>query len=86
MRGVAYTFAALPNFIASANNSSETESIFETLPTDYAGPLTEIVLVGVLALRTPGKRLEWDSANLNVTNARSSTSFMKTEYRNGWTL
>ena len=26
---------------------------------DYAGPLTEIVLVGVLALRAPGKKLAW---------------------------
>ena len=29
---------------------------------DYAGPMTEIVLLGVLALRAPGRRLEWDSA------------------------
>ena len=36
---------------------------------DYAGPLTEIVLLGVLALLRPGKRLEWDSANLKVKNA-----------------
>ena len=36
---------------------------------DYAGPLTEIVLLGVLALRAPGGRLEWDGANLKVKNA-----------------
>ena len=28
---------------------------------DYAGLLTEIVLLGVLALHLPGRRLEWDS-------------------------
>ena len=28
---------------------------------DYAGPMTETVLLGVLALRAPGTRLEWDS-------------------------
>ena len=31
---------------------------------DYAGPLTEILLLGLLACRSPGRRLEWDSANL----------------------
>jgi hypothetical protein len=53
---------------------------------DYAGPLTEIVLLGVLALRTPGERLQWDSTNLKVTNAPELDAFIKTEYRNGWTL
>jgi hypothetical protein len=53
---------------------------------DYAGPLTEIVLLGVLALRSPGKRLEWDSVNLKVTNAPELDAFIKTEYRQGWTL
>ena len=36
---------------------------------DYSGPMTETVLLGVLSLRAPGTRLEWDSANLKVTNA-----------------
>jgi predicted dehydrogenase len=53
---------------------------------DYSGPLTETVLLGVLALRSPGKRLEWDSANLKVTNAPELDPFIKTEYRQGWTL
>ena len=53
---------------------------------DYAGPLTEIVLVGVLALRAPGKRLEWDSVNLKVKNAPELDAYVHTEYRKGWTL
>ncbi len=53
---------------------------------DYAGPLTEIVLLGVLALRAPGKRLEWDSENLKVRNAPELNEFVHTEYRKGWTL
>jgi predicted dehydrogenase len=53
---------------------------------DYAGPLTEIVLVGVLALRAPGQRLEWDSANLKVKNAPELDPFVRVEYRDGWTL
>ena len=53
---------------------------------DYAGPLTEVVLLGVLTLRAPGRRLEWDSANLKVKNAPELSAFARTEYRKGWTL
>jgi predicted dehydrogenase len=53
---------------------------------DYAGPLTEIALVGVLALRAPGQRLEWDSVNLKVKNAPELNAHVHTEYRKGWTL
>jgi predicted dehydrogenase len=53
---------------------------------DYSGPLTEIVLLGVLALRSPGRRLEWDSENLKVKNAPELNQFVHTEYRKGWTL
>jgi predicted dehydrogenase len=53
---------------------------------DYAGPLTEIVLLGVLALRSPGKRLEWDSVNLKVKNAPELDAYVHADYRPGWTL
>jgi predicted dehydrogenase len=53
---------------------------------DYAGPLTEIVLLGVLALYAPGRRLEWDGANLRVKNAPELNEFVHTEYRKGWSL
>lgn len=53
---------------------------------DYAGPLTETVLLGVLALRAPGTRLEWDSKNLRVKNAPELNRYVHTEYRQGWTL
>jgi predicted dehydrogenase len=53
---------------------------------DYAGPLTEIVLLGVLALRAPGQRLEWDGAGLKVKNAPELNEYVHTEYRKGWTL
>lgn len=52
----------------------------------YAGPMTETVLLGVLALRAPGVRLEWDSAQLKVKNVPEVNQFVHTEYRKGWTL
>ena len=53
---------------------------------DYAGPLTEIALVGVLALRAPGRRLEWDSPGLKVRGAPELDALIRTEYRKGWAL
>jgi predicted dehydrogenase len=53
---------------------------------DYAGPMTEIALLGVLALRAPGQRLEWDSANLKLKNAPELNQYTHIEYRKGWAL
>jgi hypothetical protein len=52
----------------------------------YSGPLTEMVLLGVLSMRSPGTRLEWDSENLQVKNAPQVNEYIHTEYRQGWTL
>ena len=53
---------------------------------DYSGPMTETVLLGVLSLRSPGTRLEWDSDNLTVKNAPDLNQYVHTEYRKGWSL
>ncbi len=53
---------------------------------DYAGPMTENVLLVVLALRAPGRRLAWDSEQLKVRNAPELNQCVHTEYRPGWTL
>lgn len=52
----------------------------------YSGPMTEIALLGVLALRAPGVRLEWDSANQKVKNAPELNQYVHVEYRKGWML
>lgn len=53
---------------------------------DYAGPMTETALLGVLSLRSPGTRLEWDSTNLKMKNAPELNEYIRTEYRKGWSL
>ena len=53
---------------------------------DYAGPFTESVLLGNVALRFPGQRLEWDAANMKVTNFPEANQFVQHHYRSGWTL
>ena len=52
---------------------------------DYSGPLTEMVLLGNLALRT-GRRVEYDAANMKVTNLPEANQYIRREYREGWSL
>ncbi len=51
---------------------------------DYAGPLTEAVLLGAVAYKS-GKKLGWDPAK-GTTGDAGADAFMKREYRKGWTL
>jgi hypothetical protein len=50
----------------------------------YAGPLTETVLLGSVAIRTPGETLTWDAAGLAIPNNKSAHSLLRKEYRKGW--
>lgn len=52
---------------------------------DYAGPFTEMVLLGNLAIRC-GQRVEWDGPNMKCTNLPEANQYVKREYRKGWTL
>jgi hypothetical protein len=52
---------------------------------DIAAYLTEIILLGCVALRV-GKKLEWDGPNMRATNAPEAAQFIKREFRQGWTL
>ncbi len=50
----------------------------------YAGPLTETVLLGVVASRVGSKELKWDAEKLEFTNSEKANSYVKQEYREGW--
>ena len=63
-------------------------------PFEYAGPLTETILMGNLALRawnvkennrfTGRKKLLWDAQNMKITNYDAANQFVKRTYRDGW--
>jgi predicted dehydrogenase len=53
-------------------------------PFAYAGPLTEVVLLGCLATRFPNKELKWDAPNLKITNEEAANQFVRKVYRKGW--
>ena len=52
---------------------------------DYAGPMTEALLLGNVALRV-GQTLEWDPAALRVTNVSEANRYITKEYRKGWEI
>jgi predicted dehydrogenase len=69
---------------------------------DVAGPLTESVLMGNLAIRSndvrkqnqngdwdyPGRHIQltWDGENMKITNFDEANQFVKRAYREGWSL
>lgn len=53
---------------------------------DFAGPLTEAVLLGSVCIRNGGGKLVWDSANLNFTNDSDANKLLHYTYRAGWEL
>ncbi|OQA01121.1 MAG: hypothetical protein BWY71_00496 [Planctomycetes bacterium ADurb.Bin412] len=53
---------------------------------DYSGPLTEMVVMGNLAIRNQGVKLEWDGLAMKVTNHEAANQFVQRQYREGWTL
>ncbi len=52
----------------------------------YAGPLTEMCLLGNVAKRMPGTALKWDAASLSFKDNEKATAFVHKAYREGWTL
>ncbi len=54
-------------------------------PFEYAAQLTEVMLLGVVALRAGGK-IHYDGANTRITNIPSANDLLTREYRDGWSL
>ncbi|MCH2398516.1 MAG: gfo/Idh/MocA family oxidoreductase, partial [Pirellulales bacterium] len=54
-------------------------------PFSYAGPLTETVLLGTIAMRT-GAKLTWDYEQMQVTNAPAANQLVRPARRAGWIL
>jgi predicted dehydrogenase len=52
---------------------------------EYGARLTELVLLGTVALRT-GKKLYWDAPAMQAKNAPEAAKFLKEQYRKGWEI
>ena len=53
---------------------------------DYAGPLTEWVVMGNIGVLVPDTELKWDGEAMKFTNNQEANKFLKREYREGWEL
>lgn len=54
---------------------------------DYAAPLTETMLLGIVALRTgQGRKILYDGEKMAITNIPESNQYLTREYRPGWGL
>ncbi len=50
-----------------------------------AGPISDAVNLGTVALRA-GKKVEFDSQNMKITNVPAANKYLYREYRKGWEL
>jgi hypothetical protein len=52
----------------------------------YGGPLTQVALLGAIAIRFPGETLKWDEAAVRFTNHEAANAYLNPPYRDGWSL
>lgn len=69
------------DWIRACKDGKPASSSFE-----YGGPLTEMVLLGVLAMRLKDQPLEWDPVNMKVTNVPEADKYIRPPFRDGWSL
>jgi predicted dehydrogenase len=68
------------NWVEAAKGKAQASSPFE-----YAARLTEVMLLGIVALRA-GTKLSYDGAGMRVTNSPAGNDLLRREYRQGWAL
>jgi len=66
------------NWVDAAKGKTEASCPFE-----YAARLTEVMLLGVVALRA-GTKIHYDATNMRVTNAIGANDYLTRAYRQGW--
>ena len=69
------------HFIDACLGAARTESHFA-----QTGPMTEAILLGTVAIRVPGQKLEWDSANMKFPSHPSAERYLRRNYRGGWNV
>jgi predicted dehydrogenase len=55
-------------------------------PFEYGGRLSEIGLLGVIAIRLAGQKLQYDERAMRFTNSDEANRWLNPPYRSGWTL
>ena len=52
----------------------------------YGGPLTQVALLGLIAIRFPGETLKWDDKKTRFTNNTAANAYIHPPYRPGWKI
>lgn len=52
----------------------------------YGAMLTETTLLGTIAIRYRGEKLQWDAANMRFSNKEEANRWLTRDYREGWDL
>jgi predicted dehydrogenase len=68
------------NWVAAAKGNAAASCPFE-----YAAQLTEVMLLGVVSLRA-GKKIDYDAANMRVTNDAAANEYFRRTPRSGWSV
>jgi hypothetical protein len=53
---------------------------------EYGAPLTELALLGIIAMRHPGETLKWNGEKGRFLGSKTANSMIEEPYREGWTL
>ena len=48
------------------------------------GPMAETIILGTVAIRVPDTVLQWDAAQLRITNSEAANTLLRRSYRKGW--
>jgi hypothetical protein len=70
------------NWVAACKGKATASS-----PIEYAAQLTEVMLLGIVALRTgQGRKILYDAERRQVTNVPEANQYLTREYRAGWSV
>jgi predicted dehydrogenase len=67
------------HFVDACLGKAKTESHFA-----QSGPMTEAIILGTVAIRTPQKVLQWDAEKMKIPNYPEAEKYLRRKYRNGW--
>ena len=67
------------HFVDACLGAAKNESFFA-----QTGPMTEAILLGTVAIRMPGTKLEWNHGSMKFKNNSDADRLLKRKYRDGW--
>ncbi len=70
------------DFVAAIKEGRKAGSDFAL----YGGPLTELAMIGIIAMDFPGRKLTWDGEAARFTDCDDANRSLNPPYRKGWSL